>query len=123
MRVHCLFSEAAGMSPPAARLFCGQLENPRGPAFASQLSPLHCAEGIFLHLIWETGVTYDNKYHCCCMVPLRCLCVCGCVLCIVEASARTENTIISKSIRLAQISLFCSKIVAQLITNSTVFTA
>jgi len=41
----------------------------------------------------------------------------------VEASAKIENTIISKSICLAQISLFCSKKVAQLITNSTVFTA
>lgn len=49
---------------------------------------------------------YDNKYHCCGMVPLRCLCVCGCVLCIVEASARMENAIISKSICLAQISIF-----------------
>lgn len=28
--VHCLFSEAAGMSPPTARLFCGRLENPHG---------------------------------------------------------------------------------------------
>jgi len=51
VRVHCLFFEAAGMSPPAARLFCGQLENPRGPAFTSQLSPLHRAEGMFLHII------------------------------------------------------------------------
>ncbi len=57
------------------------------PSFASWLSPFCCAEGIFLHLIWETG--YDNKYHHCGTVPLRCLWVC-----VVEASAWIENTII-----------------------------